>query len=1133
VGLALALVAGFPGAAEARSDAEGLVRVLSPTRGQGVFASGQVVKVVVRRGARLTVQINGRNVTGALRLRTVRRGRRTRTLRGRLPHRLVRRASKVVAFSVRARAGKRRDADAVLVQAVVRRPGFMRLRLRRGGPRAPVEAIVRTRTHRIWLRAKLNGRRIEGVSRPRRIGERRLRLTRTEGLRPGRNVLEIAANSARGRGDVERRAFRLSPSAVIPGVRALDHVRANAPVRLDAGPSLAPRSGRRLTYRWRFASRPRGSHARLRGATRRVARFRPDVPGRYSVRLVARPAGRRGAAATAAATGAGSLVTDVTAQAPIPPYGLQLSTDPSKGVTYNGSTFPMPSPSAGGMVVVPISAESGMVGQNATVPGTIDNGIPGSRDVQSLLDALDPIDSPANIVVVVGAAGSGDQRYDQISALGGLAGYFRTFGLDSDAASDLATAVADGEPFALVGQPGSVPGSGVISASPDSSSSGVLDGRLRLTGVTAQLTGVLVFEQPDYRWFQLGGGTGPTQVSEIDAPAGTQPTNWIDQPTEGGTIQVTIIDAINLTTAGRANVGWDCEDGTNIAGIENVLEPALDDPSKLVLFKMSAGTACQGDQIDLANLSHMLASLGANRDIFLRSLSYQRNPNPVYTNPGTDYVFFGGAGVEPVEGSSLITADGSDGDPVAVSSPTMSGILRKNNRGQWAPAAAATSEQLTNALRALATRAPVAYGYPTNVVAGTRAQYAAAEGRLFELLLDADVVCAPGPDCTTVPGVRVNYANQELLANLATAQTELDCKPDGTTDGTLAPDPGAIYTQAQLNALQAQVCSELKDLMDVHGKLFAQLNNPESGNLGVYNTLAQDSTLDLLSASDAYLGFLEDERDKELADQKNILGISGESSAVLGDLFTAGADVAGFLLAPETGGASIFVAQAAGDAFTLGADTVGLASSIKGAGESADKVAPTLVTVGNLFTYIQQSYGYATARMNEVEAIITSDPTKLADAAAQVNGGTWDLEQNVSKSASAHTKAEAITFQLRMSALQYMLPRMLSVAAKPCDFGGDTDDPTVYVAWTRIDEEGSGPYYLSPSPHRLRSVHLDSSDAQTLASHLFDPPFAAADPIAAGPSSAALPRSPFFMWQVAPTTISRSSSCSEDYATWP
>jgi hypothetical protein len=177
-------------------------------------------------------------------------------------------------------------------------------------------------------------------------------------------------------------------------------------------------------------------------------------------------------------------------------------------------------------------------------------------------------------------------------------------------------------------------------------------------------------------------------------------------------------------------------------------------------------------------------------------------------------------------------------------------------------------------------------------------------------------------------------------------------------------------------------------------------------------------------------------------------------------------------------------------------------------------------------SYLQSSYGYAKTRMEQIEALVTSDPTKLADAAAMVRDGSWDLEQSLGVNVE-HQAYEVVAFQQRMSALQYMLPRLISAASEPCDVGGSADDPTTYEAWTQLYDAQAGAF-IDPQRNRLRSAHLTATDAQTLASRLFDAPFGAdSDPLAVGPSSAALPRSPFFMWQIAPTTSSTASACAD------
>lgn len=153
-----------------------------------------------------------------------------------------------------------------------------------------------------------------------------------------------------------------------------------------------------------------------------------------------------------------------------------------------------------------------------------------------------------------------------------------------------------------------------------------------------------------------------------------------------------------------------------------------------------------------------------------------------------------------------------------------------------------------------------------------------------------------------------------------------------------------------------------------------------------------------------------------------------------------------------------------------------------------------------------------------------SDPTKLADAAAKVRSGAWDLRREVNYS---HAAWEVILFHQRLASQRYMLPRMLSAAAKTCDAGGSASDPTTYLATTRF-RQGGTPIYIATDQYRLRSVRVTSEDAQKLGPALFGPPFQpGADALASGPLGAALARSPFFMQQVAPN--SRAGGHCEDY----
>lgn len=1126
--LVAVLGASLPAGAASAPDAEGLLRVVSPTRGQGVFSGGETVEVVVARGARLKVESGFTNITSRLGFKVVRHNSRTRTLRGKLTPAMVPR-DVPTALRFTATAGSRKDADSVLVQRVNRSPRFLTVGLLRNSRTAPVVAVVKTTTHRIWWRASLNGRRIESTSRTTGTGQRRLHLTAAEGLRPGRNVLEVATKDRHGRGDVKRVVFTLPRTAVIPTVAHQRQVRVRNTVHLDARDTLVPK-GAGVTYEWKIVSRPRGSRAALNSRSRSVNRFRPDRPGHYRVRLTARRTGTPAAAgdatqmqtASASAPASSSVIVNVAAQPPIPASGYPLSIDPSSGITYNGTNYPIPGGAGGaGAMVVVIDSSTGQVTQTKSVPA-----LGQYFDYQTMVDYLGggTIGSTDIVAVAFAAGPRPDSQWDalqqsvfefQVSVFGlsdGVAG--------NDQAGDVMSQVADAGPAAFVGQFSLAPGQAVSNVS-----DGKIDGRLRMTATSGSLESALTFQQPDFRLFSLNGPYNASMVSPVNPPVGAKSTIPIDNPLanpdESATsMWVTVMDAVTLDTVATAG---STSDG-KLDAVFNLLNQYQQDTTKLVLFKMAGTSIPTGQDGNATGIAQALAHMNANHSIILRSFSFPENNGYA----GYQYVFFGGAGVTTaVEGSPIIgalTTPYSGGNPplsglddnspmVAVSSPQLTGIMRRDHQSRWVPMGPRTNDLITQPMQAVAAQPSTSFTYPTSP-SGTRAQYAGAETQLFNLMIAAGVMCTPGPDCSTPTGVRTNYGNREFLSSLPAAATAIKC----SQTGSLTPTAGASYTKGQLTALQTMVCGEIQSLTIVHDKLFDQMSGPD----GVYANLETDSTLDLLSYSSAYIGFLKEKQDSELAKTSSILGITGNAGVILADLFTAGTTIAGYLLAPETGGSSIFAAESAGNLFTVASDVLSLAST-ETQTSSADQVAPTDVTVGTLFKYIQDSYGEAQESMFELEQVYATDPTKLAYAVAQVESGKWDLQAPIAQS-SPYVGADLVTYHMRLASMQYMLPRMLMVSAKACDTGGSSSDPTTYETWTHL--QYTGDTWDNVRHYRLRSVHLNSDAAQTLGSWLFASPlYPGAQPLINGPESAAIPFSPFFMQQVAPTTVSTSQDC--------
>lgn len=1115
-GLILAFTAGIllgvtqPALADAAASSPDLIRILRPGHGEGIHAPGARIKLKVKRGAGVNATINGRRVTSKLRLRVVRRQAGTKILRGTVPRSLVKGPPTALRFT--ARSKRLRSSAQVLVRAVRNRPGFLSLKLRRGGPKKPAVAVLRTRTHRIYLRAELNGRSIEGVSEATRLGVRRLVLTATEGMRRGRNVLVVKANDSRGRGTVKRRVFRIQRS-LIPGVRGPGRVRSGATVRLDAGPS---KGGPNLhfRYRWRFTSRPRGSKAKIRGARHRIGHFRPDVPGHYAVRLTVRRRGsakKRTAAAgrrTAPGNRAGALTVGVDAQLPVDPYGLELHADSSE-VVVGETKVPMPS-AEGSMLVVPIDESTGVVGKPQTIPPRSPDG---ERDAQALTAAI-KARAPDQLLVVAGPEGLPDTSFTVGTSTWPSVHFAAAISaLGFDESDELQTRIAGGGVFALAGSPGNARGAGVSTAF-----GSVLDARLRPVGVSNELTGVLGIEQPAYRLFKLGGATQQMMVSGVNPADDTTTNQPLDaQLGPGDAMRVTIIDATTLQPLRNATA-VDSTDQHALQSVLNEIENNADKPNSLILFKMKAN-GYYHNRIEMSAISKALARLGGNREMFIRSLAYGVNPPgfksaPGAPYPGGEYVFLGGYRIQPVEGSSAPGMEKSG-------APDASGVMHQDALGRWTPVASGSKDAIDQALQALAARAPVAYAYPNTVppakgqplVPGTDGQYASAERQLYDVIVDGGVFCTAGRKCPDVPQVRVNYGNPDLLSTLGLAIGSLKC------GGKIPVRSSATYTQAQLDALRKMICQELKSIRIVHKKLFNPLAT-------LFSDLETDEALDLFDTSYKLLGYLQMKQDADLAKENKFLGISGEAGAILSELLSTAVDAAETLLAPETAGASVIAGKVLSSTLGLASSSIDLAGEVDTAGGD-DKVAPEEITVGTLLPQIQYAFRQASSGMQETEALIMSDPTKVADALANIKGSDrkvgpiWNLTRGLpGKVTSDNFKMlDVLRFQQRLATLQYMLPRLITTVSKACDVGGSSDDLTTYEAWTAMREDGGGTY-LFPEVSRLRSVHLGKDGAKEIGSYLFDPAIGddAAKALQTGPVGAALAPSPFFMTQIAPTS---------------
>lgn len=317
VAAAAVLCSAGPAAAQA---AEG-VRIISP-RADALNTSGTVVARVraPRRVTGLRLYLRGKRFHDITRrFRASGAGVRTAVLR--LGRDLARGRNHLF---VQARRAGRFEADSVHFTAARPRPGLLRLGgLRSGAQRAPLALVARA-PRAGELRARLSGRSASALFERDADGVWRARLAAHNGLRFGRNRLTVTAFNRDGWYGRVRRIFRIRRTQPLVGAGRDRRMRKGGAVLLDGRSTRAAHRGRRLKLRWEIVSRPKGSTARLTRATSQRPRLRPDISGRYTIRLHATER-RRGARAAQASPAAVDTVT-VTAQPDVLPTGIPITT---------------------------------------------------------------------------------------------------------------------------------------------------------------------------------------------------------------------------------------------------------------------------------------------------------------------------------------------------------------------------------------------------------------------------------------------------------------------------------------------------------------------------------------------------------------------------------------------------------------------------------------------------------------------------------------------------------------------------------------------------------------------------------------------------------------------------------------
>jgi hypothetical protein len=579
---------------------------------------------------------------------------------------------------VRGARGRRQLASSHFTVGRARR-AFLRLRGVRGGTtRAPI-ALRAAARRGAALRATLNGRSIARVFREGRAGRWRADLAAQDGLRFGRNRLTVTAfdeqTGAYGR---IRRTFRIRRAQPLIGAGRDRVARRRLLVRLDGRSTRASRPGRVLRMRWRIVKRPKGSKAKLRQARSARPLLRPDVRGRYTIRLRASERGRRGPTASAAPSATDTV--EVAAQPAMLPAGIQVTTLASAdnpGIQVGGAFYRL-----GGwaqMLVLdrttlePVGSDA-----NKSYPGTAAGMSQLQQDAAKLTSSELAILSGSGVPAPIGADGQGTLA-GVVTSLGG------TFEPGAANAADLATGQ-----WSMIGITGLPQGAAHQSI-------GVADGSGRPPG---SMNGFFQLDTkneftftwpPTFQTFDTGApGTSAAQ-NVIALGSETYTSAPIPSNIRGG-FHVLWLDAGNLTVKGeytvpnqfRTSLGGACPPSPALTCLDvfagQTLPAIIDAPGTALIVVASfgkpaaynAGAVLDPGNTSWAAMTQELNGFGAQPAVFLG------------LNGSGDYSFLGTEGSLQADGPNSGTELGQS--QTGAASARLAGLFERDRQGNWAPA---------------------------------------------------------------------------------------------------------------------------------------------------------------------------------------------------------------------------------------------------------------------------------------------------------------------------------------------------------------------------------------------------------------------------------------------------------------
>ena len=256
-----------------------------------------------------------------------------------------------------------------------------------------------------------------------------VRLGAGEGLRFGRNLVQILVHKThpykrQSSYDMESRTVFIARNAPIASAGEDHTITGREFVRFDGRATKLPPGWTRRSFRWKIVSAPKGSKARLRGASSSRPSVVPGRPGVYEVRVSVRGTPPRASRARASAasvtnqTGVSHDTAEVTEQPDIPPAGVSLDT-----LSENANIL------LGGDSVIPGSEECNPDTPVActqlhylvlnrrtlqrTASGSVEASVAGIKDLGTILDAYSGSLDQLVVLNWVGVVGGAELEADR------------------------------------------------------------------------------------------------------------------------------------------------------------------------------------------------------------------------------------------------------------------------------------------------------------------------------------------------------------------------------------------------------------------------------------------------------------------------------------------------------------------------------------------------------------------------------------------------------------------------------------------------------------------------------------------------------------------------------------------------